>query len=297
MSERRSWILLAAAIFLSGRDARADAQACEDASVQGQKLTKKVQLIEAREAFKQCLDTACPQSVRDDCSAFLADVNARLPTVVLVASIDGKQATSVSVTIDGKPAATKLDGLAIELNPGVHTFVFTTSDGRTQTVEHAVSESKKSQEISAVFVTAAATPVPAAATPTSGSPTTPATDETRWSTLKYVGLGTAALGAVVTGVGAVLAMGGASKFNDANHCGPDEPQNYEACQPGGSLHQAKADGRSQNTFGYVLVGVGAAVVTTGVILFVVAPSSSKNVATGVTHVGVSPGGFSLVGRF
>ncbi len=66
-----------------------------------------------------------PEPVRDDCSEQLNEVQKLLPTVVFeVRSVDGADETDVRVNMDGAPLATKLDGQAMAVDPGQHTFRF-----------------------------------------------------------------------------------------------------------------------------------------------------------------------------
>ncbi len=275
----------------------AQADLCEDASIRGQKAAKQAKLLEARAALKECLQSSCPPSTRDDCSGFLADVNTRMPTVVLVATIGGAPAVAVSVTVDGTPVATKLDGIAIEMNPGLHTFEFKAADGRVEKTEQGIIESKKAQEVRVSFpAPKSAEPPPAATTEPAPAPIAPPPAEGT-SPVRYVGLAVAGVGAVVGIAGVVVGFGGASKYNDANDKCGSLPIGAAECQPSGPLGQEKADGLSQKTLGIVLGGLGAAALVTGVVLVIAAPSSKSTAQSGITHFALSPTGFSLVGRF
>lgn len=300
----KPFVALLMAALLTTSSVRAQTLGCDEASVQGQKSAKKAKLLEARAEFSQCLKDTCAASVRDDCSAFLADVNARIPTVVFRATVDGKAATKVSVTVDGVEVAKQADGIAVDVNPGIHNFEFKTSDGRVEKVEQAILESKKGQEVHATFASAPVaasvpTPAPQQAPVADPSSSTAAPPSGSTPTMRYVGLTAAGVGGVLIIAGVVVAASGASKFNDANGTCGAMPTDAAECQSGGALGQQKSDGRSQRTLGLVLAGVGAAALTAGVVLYLVSPPGSAKEAarTGVTHVGVSPMGFSLFGRF
>jgi hypothetical protein len=125
-------------------------------------------------------------------------------------------------------------------------------------------------------------------------------------------------GGVVAGVvGAIMISGGASKISDAESTtGPDGkplcPNRVCPHNPPTPPEQAVIDkgndGRSQETLGGVLIGVGVAAIGTGVILYLVSsPSSSSADAAKTTTIAkstslapvVSPSfaGFSLAGHF
>jgi len=80
-------------------------------------------VLEAREALLVCQQESCPVVVRKDCTSELEQVEAAIPSVVVVVrDAHGDDVTDVALTIDGKQVATSLDGRAIKLDPGVRAF-------------------------------------------------------------------------------------------------------------------------------------------------------------------------------
>jgi hypothetical protein len=81
-----------------------------------------------RAAFKHllvCSQSNCPTVIRKDCSYWLAEVEKLLPSVTVQAvDKDGRDLTDVSVTMDGEPLVSRLDGLAVRVDPGARTFRF-----------------------------------------------------------------------------------------------------------------------------------------------------------------------------
>jgi hypothetical protein len=137
----------------------------------------------------------------------------------------GEPLLAVVVTIDGKPLTSDLDGRAIEVDPGKHTFAFKRRDGANVSVVVPVIEGLKAQQVTGVFAKAPTAaiqttapavapppPVPALPAESSTRPVTPMPSPSPWPT---VGLVTAAVGVVGLVVGTVFALDAASKKSPA----------------------------------------------------------------------------------
>lgn len=74
-------------------------------------------LVEARPPLRACSDPVCPVALRADCKAWLAEVDALMPTIVLV--VDDPDQLGAEVRIDGTRVSVQPDG-PIELTPGEH---------------------------------------------------------------------------------------------------------------------------------------------------------------------------------
>ena len=86
-----------------------------------QTLRKEGTLIEAREKALFCAQDGCPNVLRDDCTAWVSDIEKSIPSIVLnVTDGAGKDIVDVRVSIDGKVVKQKLDGKSIALDPGSH---------------------------------------------------------------------------------------------------------------------------------------------------------------------------------
>jgi len=115
--------LISAGLCSIALPALADANACMDAHRSAQKLRKDQKLIEAREQLVACAGAKCPGMVQSDCSQWLGEIGHEIPSVIVSAKDEGDhELTNVSVSIDGKRVAEKLDGKPIELNPGAYKF-------------------------------------------------------------------------------------------------------------------------------------------------------------------------------
>jgi hypothetical protein len=101
--------------------------ACAHAAEEGQRLRAESKLREARESFTACAAERCPALIRSDCSGWLAEVEAAVPTLVvraIPAEEQGRELYEVEVRVDGVVLTSKLDGRELPVNPGEHHFAF-----------------------------------------------------------------------------------------------------------------------------------------------------------------------------
>jgi hypothetical protein len=116
--------------LLASRGAWADPPpkaACAHAAEEGQRLRAESKLREARESFTACAAERCPALIRSDCSGWLAEVEAAVPTVVIraiPAEEPGRELYEVEVRVDGVVLTSRLDGHELPVNPGEHHFSF-----------------------------------------------------------------------------------------------------------------------------------------------------------------------------
>jgi hypothetical protein len=178
------------------------AEECIGAHAEGQVLRSKGSLLLARERFRTCAAESCPGLIRGECSTLASDVDAALPTVVLVA-VSGREQDvgAASVRIDEKADWLTLDGRAVPLDPGQHRFTFQLQDKRTQVVSVLLREAEKYRRVVARFD---ALP----AEPSAGRGVHP---------LVYVFGG---LGVVAGGSFAYFAVNGRAREDDLSRCAP-----------------------------------------------------------------------------
>jgi hypothetical protein len=137
-----------------------DKNACVTAFVEAQKLRKSGSLVKARAELVTCAQTSCPEVVRDKCVAWLPEVEAETPSVILVAkSGDGSDLTDVEVHIDQESATRRIDGQSIPLDPGEHVFVFRRGDERKEQ-RVVLSARNKDRQVEVSFIEDAPKPAP-----------------------------------------------------------------------------------------------------------------------------------------
>jgi hypothetical protein len=97
-------------------------QQCVSAYEETQVSMRRSHLLAAKSSLQTCLDESCPAVLRSDCAGWLKEVEARTPSVVVECVADGAPARDGKLLVDGTARENGLDGRAMELDPGSHTF-------------------------------------------------------------------------------------------------------------------------------------------------------------------------------
>jgi hypothetical protein len=284
---------------------------CVKANAEGQALRLDGKLGAARAQLEACGDASCPGLVRQDCDQRLKDLERVQPTIEFEAKdSSGADVTVVSVTIDGRPLADKLQGTPLRVDPGEHTFTFAAAGLPTVMRHLVIKEGQKDRREQVVFERPAAVPVavappsPPAKPPVESSTETPAPETSTGGGIsrRTIGLfagGVGAGGIVLGSVFGLLTFSAVSQQNSACPSGSD-------CS-GSNRSQALSDHSTASTDGTistVAFVAGGVLLVGGAVLFFTSPSPSAS-ATAATSVGVSVapsvgpggGGLSLRGAF
>jgi hypothetical protein len=283
-------LALAASMLAPAQDAGADdKQTCLDATDAAQQLRIDGKLTAARERLLVCARPECPLIVRQDCSQWLLEVVAALPTVVLGArDAQGRDLFDVKVTVDGTPVVERLDGRPFAIDPGRHVFRFERAGRPAPSVVELpvlVRQGEQNREITAAFATTAAPPATAVPSMTA-VPTTPAEGTARPSS------GTSPLVWVLGGTG-IAALGTSLAFLIAQ----DVEYNHLAATCGGHCTPAQVDPVSTEraVAAWTAVGGGVALAAAACIFVLGRPSGNA------VSVDVTPGPHgavgAIVGRF
>ncbi len=167
----------------------------------------------AREKFVACARVECPTVVRKECGEQVALVEKDAPTVVLEARDEsGADTTSVRVSMDGSPIASRLTGAAVDVEPGEHLFRFERDSGTAVEQRVLVVEGEKNRKVVAEFASLVAKP------PQGESGPPPPHESTHVPVVAYVvgGVAIAALGSF-----AFFAVSGKDAEKDLAHsCSP-----------------------------------------------------------------------------
>jgi len=253
-------ILLVAALVGMAPPALADDAACIAASESAIPLRKQGKLHDAIKQLAVCAAAACPAEVNADCAQRIAALKAAMPTLILGARDGaGNDLTAVTVSLGGTPLPGALDGRALELDPGEHTFRFELAGQPPVEKKLVLREGEKDRHETVVLgppVTVPAIPAVPATTPPSF-----------WTTRRTVAVVSAGVGVVGIGLGAMFgAYAGSAQSREKSDCAsssacsnrPQSVADYNAAQ----------QNATGSTVGFV---VGGALVATGVVVFLTAP--------------------------
>lgn len=142
--------------------ARAFAEDCIAQSETAQQERTDGHLRKARDLFKACSATECPQSVRSDCARSFDEVDRATPTIVVIARSRGQDVTNVRVVVDDEVIANKLTGDALAIDPGTHRLRLETAFGTSLVTREVVAHAAEKNRIIELEVT---TPAPDADAP------------------------------------------------------------------------------------------------------------------------------------
>ncbi|XXX82429.1 hypothetical protein WMF30_27110 [Sorangium sp. So ce134] len=166
-------LAVAAALALTGARAHAEPhkRACAAAYERAQGLRRDGKLLAARQALIACSQPTCPAAAVADCGPWLAEVEQSLPTVVIAArDAHGRERLDVRVLVDGRLLAAALDGKALPVDPGPHTFRYEPASGPAVEERVVIREGEKNRAITVTLGASSAgapasAPPPAAAAP------------------------------------------------------------------------------------------------------------------------------------
>jgi hypothetical protein len=133
-------------------DAAPDKAQCISSHDKAQASRAGRKLIEARASYVTCSHDACPDMIRGECSKGLREVDEAIPTLVLSASVDGKDATDAKVILDGDRLEKGLDGRAIPVDPGPHIARFERPGSGNVEVKVVAREGEKNRLVTGTFI-------------------------------------------------------------------------------------------------------------------------------------------------
>lgn len=265
---------------------------CMSANENAQTLRQASKLRAARAELLVCIRGTCPQAVRDDCAERLNDLERAIPTIVFAAKGPGDvDLTAVRVSMDGVVLTTTLDGSAIGVEPGQHTFELVTPGHPPVTRTLVVREGVKGRHESVSFgppPSRAEPPrppqvlTPGAATPDEKAAQTAGDDQRM---MAYVLAGGGLLG---IGLGSYFGLRASSTYTDAKARCPSGPTSCDAegVRGGAQAH----DQANVSTIAFI---AGGALLAGGVIVYLTAPKAGAvgiQPTAGPTGAGLRLGG-------
>jgi hypothetical protein len=234
----------------------------------------------ARKQLLVCAVPGCPKDVKADCTHQIEDINARLPTVVFaVRTAAGQDLVDVRVTMDGELLAERLDGSALQLDPGSHSVTFEATGETAVTKTFVFHDGDKGRK-EVIVVGSLPPPPPVVVAPVP-------LETGKGSTQRAVGLILGGVGILGLGAGAVLGGLATSAWSKAKSACPGQA----SCTA-----SAVADSQHAETFATgstIALVAGGAVLATGLTVFLTSPKDGPR----TVGVAASPSGLLAWGQF
>jgi hypothetical protein len=240
------------------------AAACIEANEQAGPLRHAGKLREARASLRLCSAEACPIVVRKDCLAGAAQADADVPTITFsVQGPDGNDLTAVTVTLDGQPLVDRLDGKAVDVDPGEHVFRFEAA-GLPPVEKHLVVTQGQKNRQERVQLGA----MPAGATPGS------VVDKPKPSSQRTTGIIVGGVGLGVGVAGVVAGLVATAEWSAAKTaCGA---KNFPAtCANPAAASSDRSATVAASDVADIGIGLGAAALVTGIVMVVLAPPPDR----------------------
>ena len=261
-------VVLAALIAVPGRAVADEKIACVAAADAAQQQRSAGKLRQARASLHICAREVCPAIVKSDCTQWLAEVEASVPTIVLRAQDPrGQDLSDVKVQLDGVAIADKIDGMPIEIDPGQHVLTGEHAGSKKLRQDIVIRTGDRNRTISLVLEDIEPL-LPVVVPPPSGAPVSARVSPAAWV---FAGLAVAA-----AGTGTYFGVRSISDRNRlkstcAGHCNRDE---------------VDAVGRREDI---ATVTIGAAILSGGIAAyFFLSPSKSPTRALPAREVVVIP---------
>jgi hypothetical protein len=232
-------------------DTKDEKEECASSYENAQKLRREGKLSDARKELVHCGSATCPALLTPYCVQWLREVDASLPSVVVVArDPKGAETDDVRVFLDGQLATSRLDGRPISLDPGKHHFRYEHDGSPILEEDVFMHTGEQNRRLELSFKA-----FPVIATPWVPPPPEPFP---AWPLYTAFGMGIAGIG-----VGAVmggLALSTKSSLDDSCHPKGNCPANAQ-----GDIDNL-ATYSTASTIGFIVGGVG---VGAGLVLLIV----------------------------
>lgn len=129
-------------------------QQCIAAHVEAQRLRKSSKLQAARKALVRCADAGCPAVLVEECTALLSEADKAQPSLVFVARDEAGLDIADARVLEGDAVLLeRLDGKAVELDPGEHKLRLERKGSQPIEQTLIVREGDKLRRVEVVFTT------------------------------------------------------------------------------------------------------------------------------------------------
>jgi hypothetical protein len=135
---------------VTGRAARGaeDERICSAAYEEAQERERSAHLLQAKELLQKCAKARCSRLLQQACTTTYTRIESDIPSVVpIVTDEAGTPRVDVQVKMDGEPLTAQIDGRALSVDPGLHEFTFSTSEGIVATRKVLVAQGQRNRPI------------------------------------------------------------------------------------------------------------------------------------------------------
>lgn len=132
--------------------AKKDKDACVEDYTKGKELAEAAELRASRERFAKCAKASCGGFIQQECGHHYTQLDSDIPSVVpFVTDETGTPRALVAVKVDGALLTSRLDGHALQVDPGKREFSFETDDGVFATRKVMVLQGQHNIPVKAVL--------------------------------------------------------------------------------------------------------------------------------------------------
>jgi hypothetical protein len=212
------------AMMLAAKTAEAapKREQCVQAYEETQVAMRRSRLLDARQSLQVCLDQACPAMLRSDCAGWLKEVEARTPSVVIeLVAGEGVAVKEAKLFVDGKPRDQGIDGKAMEVDPGNHTFKIEAPDSVPASVDILAREGEKLRVVRVELQSTKKPVVPPKPPVTEPKPNPNPNNGDRQRPIPTSVYAAAGIGVVAAAGFTVFAISGSSGKSDLEPCKPE----------------------------------------------------------------------------
>jgi hypothetical protein len=256
--------------------AAGEGNVCTTSYEKAQYLRRDKKLRAARKELLTCSQTTCPGAIVSDCTQWMTEVDKIIPSVVFdVRDSKGQSIADVKVSMDSEVLQTKLDGTAIQVDPGNHSFHFDLPDGTSGDQQILVLEGEKARVIT--YTIAGATSAGGGTAPGPGDQPKQSDQASSGGskTLAYVvggvGVASLAVGIIVGAMGSSQASSDKATGGCAPNCSDDEVSSI----------------KTKLVVSDIFIPVGIVGIGAGVVLYLVSgnghASASTSTGLNLTH--------------
>lgn len=225
-----------------------ETEACVAAHLTAQRLRRDGRLRAAKESLVACSRSSCPQVLVEECGPWLREVEQTLPSIVFEAvGPDGLDVADARVLIDGEVLVERLDGKAVEVDPGEHVLRYERAGWPSIEQMVLIREGDKGRRVAVRFEKA---PAPAQEPVSLPRPT------------PLIAYGLAGLGVVGVGLFATMGAVGLSQRNDLDDLG---------CKPSCATSDVD-DVRRAFLIGDIALATGVAAIGAAVVVYLTRPA-------------------------